>query len=83
MIAHNPDVLILHHRIAQRDMERRDRRGELSARVEARRSVARTRSNHTGLATGMVVTIGETMISFGQKLKERGMADSPAPVRMR
>ena len=83
MIAHNPDALILHHRIIRQDMERRDRRGELRARIEVRRSVAGTRGNHTGLGTRMVVAVGEALISFGQRLKERGMADSPAPVRVR
>ncbi len=83
MIAHNPDALIRHHRNVQRVYERRDRRGELSARVEALRSVEGTSGNHTGFGTRMVIAVGEALISFGQRLKERGMADSPAPVRMR
>ena len=82
MIAHNPDALVLHHRTVQRVFEQRDRRGELSARVEAMRSVAGTSGNHTGPGTRMVVAVGEALISFGQRLKERGMADSPAPARM-
>jgi len=83
MIAHNPDALTLHHRIVQRDMERRDRRGEFRARIEAQRSVAGTSGDHTGFGTRMTVAVGETLISFGQRLKERGMADSPVPVRVR
>ena len=83
MIAHNPDALTLHHRIVQRDMERRDRRGEFSARVEALRSVTGTRGEHNGLGTRMIVAVGEALISFGQRLKERGMAYSLAPVRVR
>jgi hypothetical protein len=83
MIAHNPDALTLHHRIVQRTFERRDRRGELSARIEARCSVEKSGGNHTGFGTRMVVAVGEAMVSLGQRLKERGMADSSTPVRVR
>ena len=82
MMIHNPDMFIQQHRNTQRLFEQRDRRGELSARVEALRSVARARGDHTGPGTRMAVALGEALISLGQRLKERGMADSPAPVRM-
>ena len=82
MIAHNPEIFIHQHRNTQRIFELRDRRGELSARVEALRSVVKARGDHTGFGARMVVAVGEALISFGQRLKERGMADSPAPVRM-
>lgn len=83
MMIHSPEIFIRQHRNTQRVLELRDRRGELKARHEALRSVAGTSGNHTGLGTRMVIAVGEALISFGQRLKERGMADSPAPVRIR
>lgn len=83
MMVHNPEIFIRQHRNTQRILELRDRRGELSARVEALSSVEGASGNHTGFGTRMVVAVGEAMVSLGQRLKERGMAYLSTPVRVR
>ena len=48
MMIHNPEMFMQQHRNIERALERRDRRGELRARIEALRAVSKTRGNHAG-----------------------------------
>ena len=82
MINYNPELLMQQHRSSERVLERRDRRGELRARIEALRAVSKTGDNHAGFWARMTVAAGEVLISSGQKLKELGMTNSPLTVRI-
>jgi len=82
MINHNSEMFVQQHRTKERVFELRDRRGELRARSEALRAVSKTSGSRTGFGTRIAVATGEVLISFGQKLKELGMANSPSTVRM-
>ena len=80
MIAHHPDALALHHQMAQRDLERRDRKGELFRRGQANRCLRQARADHTGAGTRVLAGTGDFLIWLGQKLKNRNRVESPVAV---
>ena len=82
MMNHNPELLMQQHRNLERILERRDRHGELRARIEALHAVSKTSDSHAGFWSRLTVATGEVLISLGQKLKELGMTNSPLTARM-
>lgn len=79
----HPEAVFFRVKYAQLDLERRDRRGELRTRDEARRSVAVGGSSHPGPAARVLTGTGNVLIWFGHRLKECGEAGQPAAVRIR
>jgi len=76
----NEAILALGSVDEQERLERRRQSGEFWHRREVEHSLEKDKGEVPGLWTRVVAKTGDFLISFGQKLKEQGKADSPAAV---
>ena len=82
-ISHDMSAIFFVEKYALADVERRRLRGELRLRHEAARSQRERQNAGPGLGDRLLTRTGEALVSFGQRLKERGGTGQPQAVRVR